>query len=775
MVTALRASVRRRLIVTGLVQGVGFRPFVHRLATELGLAGFVGNDAACVFIEVEGPQCVLDQFAARMVSEAPVLARVESVRTIAVVSVHEPGFRIVASTSAAGVRTLVPPDVAACQDCMDEVLDGDDRRYRYPFTNCTNCGPRFTIIRDLPYDRPSTTMDGFPMCPACRAEYEDTDDRRYHAQPVACPACGPRIAFERGGLVVFGTDRVLAAAQQSLADGEVVAVKGIGGYHLGCDGASDTALERLRVRKGRVDKPFAVMVADVAVARELAVIDDDEEAALRSPQRPIVLVRRRGDAPVSSLVAPGNPLIGVMLPYTPLHHLLFLPVPGAIAVPRRVLVLTSGNLSDEPICIDDADAQRRLGALADAFLTHDRPIHAPCDDSVIRVMDGQLQPVRRSRGYAPMPVSLAVEVVPTLAVGGELKNTFCIASGRHAWISQHIGDMGNLETLDAFGRSVDDFLQMYAIEPVRWAVDRHPGYGTRRWVVRRAPSSSVVEVQHHHAHVAAVMAEHGLDGSSPVVGFAFDGTGYGVGDDGRPQIQGGEVLVADYAGFERAGHLRPLPLPGGDAAVRNPCRTAVAYLTALSVGFDRALPAAAACDDVELDVVRRQVQRNVGCVPTTSMGRLFDAVASLLGVRHRISYEAQAAVELEALAEHGTIDPWAPRWSFAVGDDAVIDAAPVVRGLVDDLLAGVEPADLALGFHGSVARAVRQVADLLRSGRGSMPVVLTGGVFQNALLTRLTTDGLERDGLEVLTHRLVPPNDGGLSLGQAVIAGYQGR
>ncbi|MFI5040279.1 MAG: carbamoyltransferase HypF [Acidimicrobiales bacterium] len=762
------------MTVTGLVQGVGFRPFVHRLAGELGLVGFVGNDSACVFIEVQGPEGSVERFVARLASEAPPLARVESVTTTIMAAGHDAAFRIAESSPASGPRTLVAPDVAVCADCMAEVLDPRDRRYRYPFTNCTNCGPRFTIIRDLPYDRPGTTMAGFGMCSACRSEYEDPADRRYHAQPIACPRCGPSISFERGEEVVRGTDRVLVELQRSVVAGQVVAVKGIGGYHLCCDATSDAPVERLRVRKGRLDKPFALMVPDLATARGLASIDGEEAAALESPARPIVLVRRRPDAPLSGLVAPGNPLIGLMLPYTPLHHLLFLPVPGSGSVPPHCLVLTSGNVSDEPICTDDAQARVRLHGLADGFLTNDRPIHVPCDDSVVRVVDGRVQPVRRSRGYAPLPVHLPVEVAPTLAVGGELKNTFCLASGRHAWVSQHLGDIENLETLDAFRRCVDGFRRMYGIAPTRWAADGHPGYLTRRWALENAGGVPVVDVQHHHAHLAAMMAEHGLDGSSPVLGFAFDGTGYGVGDDGRPEIWGGEALVADYRGFERAGHLRALPLPGGNAAVRNPCRVAVAYLAALGIDIERWLPAAAACDEVELGVVQRQVERNVGCVPTTSMGRLFDAVASLLGVRHRITYEAQAAIELEALAEHGALDPAAPRWSFAVDDDNVVDPGPVVRGLVAGLSSGAEPADLALGFHDAVARAVLEVAARLRPRYGSMPVALSGGVFQNTLLTRLTRVGLEHEGFEVLTHRLVPPNDGGLSLGQAIIAGHGG-
>ncbi len=774
MIAAADVVVRRRLLVTGVVQGVGFRPFVYRLAAELGLAGVVGNDSTGVIIEVEGSDAVLDCFESRLISDAPPLAVIESVTSGALAPVGGGGFTIVPSAVGTGARTLVPPDVAVCDECMAEVSDPGDRRSRYPFANCTNCGPRFTIIRELPYDRPATTMSGFPMCHACQAEYDDPADRRYHAQPIACPACGPQVAFERRGHRLLGTDRVVAAMQHALADGEIVAVKGIGGFHLACDGGNDEALARLRERKGRVDKPFAVMVRDLAAARALASVDDEEAAALTSAARPIVLVRRRPDAALSALVAPGNPLLGILLPYTPLHHLLLGPVPGSTAVPPEVMVLTSGNLADEPICIDDADARVRLGGLADAFLTHDRPIQVPCDDSVIRVIDGHVQPIRRSRGYAPLPVTLPVEVAPTLAVGGELKNTFCLAAGRHAWISQHVGDMENLETLESFERSIESFQAMYDVEPTVIAADGHPGYLTRRWAFERS-TGTVVEVQHHHAHVASVMAEHGLDGSTPVVGFAFDGTGYGIGDDGRPEIWGGEVLLADYSGFRRVGHLRPLPLPGGDSAVRNPCRIAVAYLTALGIDAEPSLPAISACDATELAVVRRQVERNVACVPNTSMGRLFDVVASLLGVRHRISYEAQAAIELEAVAEAGALDG-PVRWPFGCNDDGIIDPAPVLRGLTADLTAGARPSDLALAFHQAVADAVTTWAVRFAAvADQQLPVALTGGVFQNAMLARLARTGLEAAGFTVLTHRLVPPNDGGLSLGQAVVAGSARR
>ncbi len=762
-----------RITVTGVVQGVGFRPFVHRLATELRIAGEVGNDSGSVFVVASATREVLGELVRRLRADAPPLAVVESVVAEPVECPASSGFRIVESERTAGPRTLVPPDVATCAECLAELADPSDRRHRHPFANCTNCGPRFTVIVDLPYDRPATTMCTFEMCAACRREYEDLTDRRYHAQPISCPDCGPQLAWEHGSHVVRGTDQVLAEAQRALAAGEVVAVKGIGGYHLAVDAIDPVAVARLRDRKRRADKPFALMVADLDGARSIAHVDEVEAAALTSAARPIVLLRRRPDAPLAHGVAPGNPLVGVMLPYTPLHHLLFRPVPGHETVPPVVLVLTSGNLADEPICTDDSDARTRLAGIADAFLTHDRPIAVPCDDSVVRVIDGVQQPVRRSRGYAPLPVPLPIDVVPVLAVGGELKATCCLASGRHAWVGPHVGDMEHLDTLEAFVRTARSFEAMYGVEPMALAADRHPGYLTRRWAadeVARRPGVELVEVQHHHAHVAAVMAENGHDGATPVIGVAFDGTGYATAADGSARIWGGEVIVADYASARRVGHLRELPLPGGDGGVRNPCRIALAYLVALGIEPTLAVPAVAACDETERRVVARQAVTGAGCVPTSSMGRLFDAVASLLGVRHRISYEAQAAIELEALAESG--DATAFPLAFGLGADGVIDPEPVLRGLLEGRAVGAAVADLAAAFHIAVADVVVRSADRVRAADGLATVALSGGVFQNSLLAGAVRHGLVGAGFDVLTHRLVPPNDGGLSLGQAVVAGH---
>ena len=584
------------------------------------------------------------------------------------------------------------------------------------------------------------------------------------------------MSYAAGDVELRGTDRVLAAVQSDLAAGRVVAIKGLGGYHLACDATDAAAVGSLRERKGRSDKPFAVMVADTDTLDSIAHADHDELTAILGPAHPIVLLRRRVGSGLADSVAPGNPMIGVMLPYTPLHRLLFEPVPGSDVEPPSVIVLTSGNRANEPICFRDDEARTRLVDLADAFCTHDRPIEVPCDDSVVRVIDGEIQPIRRSRGYAPVPVSLPVDVSPALGVGGELKNTCCVASGRRAWVGQHVGDMENLETLDAFGASVAAFTTMYDVAPAVLGVDRHPDYLTGRWARDRTAVDRcrVIEVQHHHAHVAALMAEHGLDGTTPVLGFAFDGTGFGSDAGGGVEIWGGEVLLADYRTFERVGHLAPLRLPGGDGAVRNPCRIAAAYLHELRLPGDSGIPAIAACDEIELGVVRRQVERNVGCVPTTSMGRLFDAVASVLGVRHRISYEGQAAIELEFLAETASGVP--VPLSFGVRPDGAIDPRPVLAELIDAMLGGVATADLAWSFHEAVATAIEQTALAVIASTGyDGPVGLTGGVFQNALLTRLTRERLAANGIETLIHRAVPPNDGGLSLGQAVIAGVRSR
>jgi hydrogenase maturation protein HypF len=774
--------VRRAVRVTGVVQGVGFRPFVHGLASRLGLVGLVGNDAAGVFVEVEGPAYAVDDFLAQLVTDAPSLAAVESAEVTEIATLGESGFVIVESRAdAEGATTLIPPDTAVCDACLTEVHDPADRRHRYPFTACTYCGPRYTLVTGLPYDRPFTTMAAFPLCPACAAEYADPSDRRFHAQPTACPVCGPRLAFRRttDDGVTSWSDDALADALRVLHEGGVIAVKGVGGYHLACDAYRPDAVAALRGRKQRGAKPFAVMVPDADAAASLVAVDADARAALESPSAPIVVLpvlasleQNGAEAGLVEAAAPGVGTLGLLLPYSPLHHLLFAAHPSLPDVaPPRALVMTSGNISDEPLCIDADEADTRLAALADAFLHHDRPIHVACDDSVVRRVGAHLQPVRRSRGFAPLPVRLPLDAVPSLAVGGELKTAICLASGRRACMSQHVGDTENLETLAMLERTARTLGELTRVVPELVVADAHPAYLSRRWATQWASERGLdtVLVQHHHAHVASLLAEHGVHPDERVLGVAFDGTGYG----GDGTIWGGELLLGSYASVERVGHLLPVPLPGGDAAVRRPARTALAHLHAAGVAWDADLPSVQAASGVELTALAGMLRGGAGCVPTTSMGRLFDAVASMLDVRHDIDHEGQAAMELEGLAaDHGD-----PSWSFGIDDpggSVELDAGPVVRAACASVRDGVPAAEAAYRFHEAVAEAVERSALLVRERHGVGVVGLTGGVFQNARLTVACQGRLERHGFTVLVHRLVPPNDGGLALGQVAVAAAGG-
>ncbi|MFF3373833.1 carbamoyltransferase HypF [Streptomyces sp. NPDC002680] len=766
--------LRRRVIVRGVVQGVGFRPFLYGLATELALAGHVTNTPEGVVVEVEGTTSAVARFCDRIAAQAPPLARVESVDHREMPPVGGTAFTILASHSGGPARTLVSPDSATCADCLAELADPADRRYRHPFVNCTHCGPRFTIVTGVPYDRAHTTMADFAMCSDCAREYADPADRRFHAQPVACPACGPRLR-----LLVPQSEEVMGAdpvteARALLSDGAILAVKGLGGYHLACDATNEEAVARLRRRKARGDKPFAVMARSAADVEHLVRLSPEERSLLEDRARPVVLVRRRphafGDPWPAEAVAPRSPDLGVMLPYTPLHHLL-------LGLPRdpdgpRLLVMTSGNVSGEPIVTDDTEALERLAHLADAWLTHDRPIHVPCDDSVVRVCDGEQLVIRRSRGYAPLPVSLPLPVRPALAVGGDLKNAFCLGAGRRAWLSAHIGDMDDVGTQRAFEHAVGQLESITGVRPESLVSDRHPGYRSARWADRNAAHRPVVRVQHHHAHIASAMAEHGLDGTRPVIGVAFDGTGHG--DDGA--VWGGEFLLADYDRFTRFGHLAYVPLPGGDAAVRRPYRMALAHLRAAGIDWSDDLACTTACPPDELQLLERQLERGLNCVPTSSMGRLFDAVSSLAGVCHHAGYEAQAAVELEGAALHAptedtTAYAFALRESEENGGGAVrADPAPVLAAIVGDLRAGIGPELVAARFHRGVTGLVHQICVRARDRHGLDTVALTGGVFANTLLSSACAAALGADGFTVLRHHLVPPNDGGLALGQLMVA-----
>ena len=730
------------------MQGVGFRPYVHGLAHRLGLAGRVGNDTAGVFMEVEGAEQAVSDFLAALPSQAPPLAVIEQVRTSQLTPTGESGFHIVSSNATGRRDTLISADTATCADCLRELADPTDRRFGHPFINCTNCGPRFTIVRDVPYDRPFTTMAPFAMCSACASEYHDPTDRRFHAQPVCCPACGPRLRLlDAGGAELPGEP--LAAAAALLTGGAVLAVKGLGGFHVAALASDAAATALLRARKHREDKPFAVMVADLATAHKMCVIDPVGEQVLSGRRRPVVLLPRRPDAPVAPAVSPGNRSLGLMLPYTPLHHLLLREVAGPI-------VLTSGNVSDEPIAYQDDDARQRLTGISDAYLTHDRAIHMRTDDSVVRVFRGAELPVRRSRGYAPEPLTLAQPVPrPILGCGAELKSTFCLARGRHAFLSHHIGDLENYETLRSFTEGVTHFRRLFDVTPEVVAYDLHPEYLSTKYALELA-DVGLVGVQHHHAHIASCLADNNAVG--PVLGVAFDGTGYG--SDGT--LWGGEFLLADLTGFQRMAHLVPVPLPGGAAAIRQPWRMAAAYL-----GDDA--PHELIQRNVQhWDAVRAMVSRQVNAPLTSSAGRLFDAVAAVLGIRDAINYEGQAAIELEQradLTEHGTYPA-----AVTEGPALQLHGVDLVRAAANDLRAGVAPEVIATRFHHGVADAIVRVCLMLRDSTGLGVAALSGGVFQNVLLLERTVAGLERSGFRVLTHSRVPPNDAGISLGQVAVA-----
>ncbi|WP_432067021.1 carbamoyltransferase HypF [Streptomyces sp. C10-9-1] len=774
---------RRRVTVRGVVQGVGFRPFVHTLATSLELTGHVANTGDGVVAEVEGAPSAVARFCERLVSDAPPLALVERVDQVAIAPTGGAGFAIGPSPRTAPARTLVPPDTATCADCLAELADPGDRRHRHPFITCTNCGPRYTIVTGLPYDRQHTTMARFPMCADCAREYADPGDRRFHAQPVACPACGPRLVLLTGPGAASATgEAAVAAARRLLASGGLLAVKGLGGYHLACDAANAAAVAELRRRKERGGKPFALMARTPEDVAHLVHLGPEERRALTGAARPIVLLRRRGAAAVRARgdapepaggVAPGSPDLGVMLPYTPVHHLL-LGLPGDPPGPR-LLVMTSGNLAGEPIVTRDREALDRLGGLADAWLTHDRPIQVPCDDSVVRVVDGQETVLRRSRGHAPLPVQLPAPVPPSLAVGGDLKNTFCLGAGERAWLSAHVGDMDDLGTQRVFERAEATLEDLTGVRPTALAADLHPAYRSARWSVRNAAGRPVTRVQHHHAHVASAMAEHRLPPGSRVIGVAFDGTGYGT--DGA--VWGGEFLIAGYGGFTRHAHLGYVPLPGGDMAVRRPYRMALAHLRAAGIPWDADLPPVAACPPGELKLLARQLERGVACVPTSSMGRLFDAVSALAGVCQSAGYEAQAAIELEAAAcDGGLPEPGADAdaYAFALrpahreGGALTADPGPVLGGVVRDLRAGAPVRLIAARFHAAVAELVRDACRAARERYRLRTVALSGGVFANAVLSSACAQRLAQDGFTVLRHRRIPPNDGGLALGQLAVA-----
>ena len=734
---ALRRRVRIRL--RGIVQGVGFRPFVHKLAGELKLGGYVLNSSAGLVAEVEGQADAVAGFLRAVLEQAPPLAWVQESECTELDALGEATFTIRPSAAVTGEFALISPDVTTCADCRSDIAEPSNRRFGYPFTNCTNCGPRYTIIRDIPYDRAKTTMAGFPMCAACRAEYEDPGNRRFHAQPIACPECGPALS---GGI---------DEAQRRLAAGEILAIKGLGGFHLACDARNADAVGRLRERKRRSDKPFALMARNLVAIEGVCEVLDAERAALMSTASPIVILRRKEGAGLPEAVAPGNRTLGVMLPYTPLHHLLFT---GAA---YDLLLMTSGNLSEEPIVVTNAEAQERLAGVADWFLTHDRDIFMRVDDSVVRAFEGTGRVMRRSRGFAPAALDLGRSVPELLACGGELKNAFCLTKGRHAILSQHIGDMENYETLLFFEETLADLKKLFRVEPRAVAYDLHPLYLTTKYALA-IPGLPKIGVQHHHAHIASCMAENGLDGQA--IGVAFDGSGYGT--DGA--IWGGEFLVAGYGGFERRAHLRYVPLAGGDAAVREPWRAALGFLIDT---FGPAVPLANAPEE-RVRTVRRMIERGVNTVRTSSCGRLFDAVAAMVGLGQTVTFEGQAAIELEMAAEDGV----AERYPFEIGGDGPweLDFRPMIERIVRDTDGGTRAGVVSARFHNTLAEAIVETCGRIRGESGLERICLSGGTFQNMRLLGTVAPGLRAAGFEVFLHARVPPNDGGIALGQAAIA-----
>ena len=797
-----------RIEIKGIIQGVGFRPFVYNLATRLELTGWVRNTSAGVEIEAEGATQKIEEFLRLLRTEPPPLAQIEQIEF----EFRPPNgfkqFEIRQSASIGAAFIPISPDIAICDDCLRELFDPTDRRYLYPFINCTNCGPRFTIIQDIPYDRPKTTMAKFPMCLECRSEYEDPANRRFHAQPIACPDCGPKIWLETRTDKVNGLEG-LHQAIRMLREGQIVAIKGLGGYHLACDATNTEAVERLRERKSRIDKPFALMLSNITEVEKHCVVSDLERRILQSRERPIVLLRKLPGTPIVSQVAPHQVNLGIMLPYTPLHYLLF--NLETISEPSRhrkelILIMTSANFKEEPIVHRNNEAQDKLFHLADAILMHDRPIHTRCDDSVVRVLklnsiehtaertgeissdpEAKIIQIRRARGYAPSPILLSKNIPAILAVGGELKNTFCLTRGKHVFLSHHIGELDNFETLRSFEESIQHFENLFRIKPEIIAYDRHPDYLSTRYALARIAKESIegIDVQHHHAHIVSCMAEHKLDQNEKVIGVAFDGTGYG--DDGA--IWGGEVILAGYSDFDRLAHLKYMPLPGGEKAIKEPWRMALSWLKNSQIEWSEDLPPVKFIESLDysrnqalgssfssLEALRHQINHQINCPLTSSMGRLFDAVSSLIDVCHVVNYEAQASIELESLAVYLDL----PSYSYSLVSDntrfeesLTIDPTPMFPEIIADIRNRTDARIIASRFHLTIAHIVKDVVVKLSRARNNSKVVLSGGVWQNQVLLEQTMTLLGSSGFEVFTHQRIPCNDGGLAVGQAVAAAYK--
>jgi hydrogenase maturation protein HypF len=745
--------------VRGIVQGVGFRPFVYSLAVNNGLTGWVRNTSGGVEIEICGSPASVEIFRRTLQNNPPPLARIDAIAIEEITPNGSINFEILDSKPQPGEFIPVSPDMATCPDCRRELFDPSDRRYRYPFINCTNCGPRFTIIKEIPYDRPQTTMAPFIMCAACESEYHDPLNRRFHAQPVACPECGPQVWFQASGDKIAEGNGAIQTARRFLKEGKILAIKGLGGFHLACDASNAGAVNELRNRKKRSDKPFALMATSMDAIEKHCQVQEAERALLESPQAPIVLLERKPESLIAVDVAPGQYTLGIMLPYTPLHLLLLEPEPGY----PDVLVMTSGNLSEEPIAYQDSDADERLSGLADGFLLHNREIHMRTDDSVVRVFEEKPYILRRSRGYAPDPIQLSESLPPILATGAELKNTFCLTNRDYAFLSHHIGDLENYETLISFEEGIQHFQRLFHVTPEYLACDLHPNYLATRYAQERAEHEKLplLQIQHHHAHLAACLADNHWTSEESVIGLCLDGTGYG--SDGA--IWGGEVLYGGYKGYQRLFHLKYAPLPGGDLSVRKPARMALAHLWSSGVEWEPDMPPVADLCMEERTALRGQLQYRLNAPNTSSMGRLFDAASALMGIRQTATYEGQAAIEMEALIDGNE----SSRYTFGLHDDE-IDPGPMWDELISDWHAALTKGQMAARFHNGVAAIMLEACQNARQRTGSRVVALSGGVWQNmALLSRVVTL-LRQAGFTVLHHKRVPTNDGGLALGQALIA-----
>ena len=775
--------VGRYIRITGIVQGVGFRPFIYRLAKQYQLTGWVKNTSAGVEITVNGHPKDIEEFETQLPLQAPPLSKIDRIVSQGVNCDHFTDFIILESQAIEAAFIPISPDFSICEDCLRELFDPSDRRYLYPFINCTNCGPRFTIIKDIPYDRPNTTMAEFSMCAACAEEYHNPIDRRFHAQPIACPECGPHVWLENKDKSLIldnkSEDReVFQAAQAQLIAGKILAIKGLGGFHLACDALNSDAVDDLRERKRRVDKPFAVMMADVETVNQHCIVTEEELNLLNSRERPIVIVPRKPDSPIAAGVAPNQSTIGVMLPYTPLHYMLFYNYAEQTYTshPLTVLVMTSGNRSEEPIATDNDLAHEQLSELADAYLMHDRPIYIRCDDSVTRVIQypgrkAQLYPIRRSRGFAPNPIRLDWELPQILACGAELKNTFCLTRTNYAFLSHHIGDLENYETYLSLASGIEHYEKLFRIQPEIVACDKHPNYLSTRYALQRAEEFHLplISVQHHHAHIASCMAENHWKEDTPVIGVSFDGTGYG--EDGA--IWGGEFLIASYSNFERYAHLQYFPLPGGDRSIRFPARIALSYLYYKGMHWSEDLASYSSLCVEERQLLKSQLDHKINLVMTSSMGRLFDLVAALLDIRQKINYEGQAAIELEAIADESVLDSYP--YLIEMGNKALeINVYPMILQILQDSQSKYIPSsNISARFHNTIAEITLQICQRIYQERGIRTVALSGGVWQNITLLSKTINLLEKAGLDVLIHQQVPTNDGGIALGQAVVAGFR--